>query len=263
MKDEEALDEELIELQKKVNSDTHPRQTMTMDDGGKIVGWFERIVKIVHTYGIKTICLTFLTVASFITLLMFANAVNNQKIIEKWLIGQNEEHVLGNDIRKEINPKVTTAMLKLLYKLDGDRVCVLEMHNGKENPTSLPFIYCDMTYEETKENVMYISEEYSDLNMSKFSFPSYLYKNRYFIGDVNMIYEIDKKLALRLEANNVKYCGIILIRTNIDIGFLMISFLEKPTKEDSIILAELSYYVQEIGSYLDYAKQMEGKKNEL
>lgn len=253
---EEIVDNELNELKERVNSSPYHRR-LDMDDGAKVVGWFERIVQIVHTYGMKTVCFTFLTVAAFIALIMFANALDNQQVIEKWLIGQEKEHVIGSNIRKEINPKVTKSMTKFLYKMDADRVCVLEMHNGKENPTSLPFVYCDMTYEETRDSIPYISEEYVDLNMSKYNFPVYLYKHRYFIGNVDEVYKIDKKLALRLEANGVKYCGIILLRTNIDIGFLMISYLKEPTISDNTILAELSYYVQEIGSYLDYAKQLE------
>mgnify|MGYP003443931270 FL=1 len=52
-----------------------------------------------------------------------------------------------------------------------------------------------------------------------------------------------------------------MIRTNIDIGFLMLSYMEIPTKSNDLILAELSYYVQEIGTYLDYAKQVEIKNS--
>lgn len=262
MKEEEINDTELVELQERVKENkTIKRKTLDMGDGGKVVNWFERMVQIVDTYGIKTITLTFLLIASFIGLIMFANAIENQHVIEKWLSNDNTTHTIGADIRKEINPKVIKTMTKLLYKMEADRVSILEMHNGKENPTALAFTYCDMTYEETMDRIPYISEEYVDLNMSKFTFPSYLYDHRYFIGSVEEIYSIDKKLAMRLDANNIKYCGIILIRTNIDIGFLMLSYLDIPNKSNDLILAELSYYVQEIGTYLDYAKQVELKNN--
>jgi hypothetical protein len=133
-------------------------------------------------------------------------------------------------------------------------VSVLEMHNGKENPTSLPFLYCDMTYEETRDHVPYVSEEYEDLNMSKFQFPSFLYKNKIFYGSVDEIIEIDKKLGLRLEMNDVKYIGMILIRTNTDIGFVTISWMQEPEMSRDAIIADLTYYVQEIGTYLDYGQ---------
>lgn len=262
MKEEEINDEELVELQERVKErETLKRRTLDMNDGGKVINWFERMVQIVDTYGIKTIILTFLLIASLLGLVMLANAIENQHVIEKWLASDNTTHTIGADIRKEINPKVTKTMTKLLYKMEADRVSILEMHNGKENPTALPFIYCDMTYEETRDGTPYVSEEYADLNMSKFTFPSYLYEHRYFIGSVEEIYSVDKKLAMRLDANNVKYCGIILIRTNIDIGFLMLSYMDTPNKSNNLILAELSYYVQEIGTYLDYAKQVDIKNS--
>ena len=79
------------------------------------------------------------------------------------------------------------------------------------------------------------------------------------IVDLGDLKKIDKRLAMRLELNNVKYCGIMLIHSSTDIGFLMISYLDKPTINDTKIFAELSYYAQEIGTYLDYAKQVENK----
>lgn len=260
MENENKATNEYSQLQQRVtDSSSRPKHILTMEDRSGAIGWCERVVKLVDTYGMKKIFLALLTVASFLALLMFANAIDNQQVIEKWLAKQETEHSIGSEIRKDVNPKVTSALVRMLYRLNADRVSVMEMHNGKENPASLPFIYCDMTYEETKENVPYISEEYVDLNMSKYSFPSYLYKHRYFIGTVKEIYKIDKKLALRLEANGVAYCGMMLIRTNIDIGFLIVSYYNAENKVPNEILAELTYSVQEIGKYLDYTNQMNKK----
>ena len=151
----------------------------------------------------------------------------------------------------------------MLYEMNGDRASILEMHNGKENPTSLPFIYCDMTYEETRGEIPYISDEYENMNMSKFTFPSYVYEHRFFIGSVEEMMVIDKKLAMRLDMNNVNYVGIIIIRTTVDIGFLMISYENVPNLSRDEIYASLSYYVQEIGTYLDYGKQIELKEKRV
>lgn len=117
MKEEEINDTELVELQERVKeSKTVKRRSFDMDDGGKVVNWFERMVQIVDTYGIKTIILTFLLIASLIGLVMFANAIENQHVIEKWLSNDNTTHTIGADIRKEINPKVIKTMTKLYIK---------------------------------------------------------------------------------------------------------------------------------------------------
>jgi hypothetical protein len=231
------------------------KKIVFVEDGAKAVGWLERVVSMVHDYGMKTIILALFVVAAFIGMLMFANALNNQQVIEKWLIKSESESKIGAEIRKTVNPKITKSMLKLMYKTDADRVCVFEMHNGKDNPTSLPFIYCDMTYEETKEDVEYISDEYENLNMSKYSLPSYIYENRYFIGSVKELEGIDKKIARRLEDDNVQYLAAIIIHSKVDIGFLMLLYDNEQDGNDEI-LKQLSYYVQEISLYLDYKSQV-------
>lgn len=258
MEERELQDIELDNLKEKEKHEN--RRRFEIDDSGKVINWVDKIVSLISKYGMKKMLQALFLVGSVVCFVMFINAVDNEKIIEEWIRREPEIHDVGSKIRKEVTPKVVKSLTKMLYTMNGDRVSILEMHNGKENPTSLPFLYCDMTYEETRDRIPYISEEYEDLNMSKFNFPSYLYENRFFIGSIEEIYTIDKKLAMRLELNDVKYVGIILIHSNVDIGFLMVSYLSEPTLTKDQIYANLTYYVQEVGSYLDYAKQIEIRK---
>ena len=246
------------------------RRQLDYGESGQMVGWLERLANVIHTYGMKTVIQAFIVVVGMVLLLLTVNALDNRRTVDK-IIAETEEiltnqnktaeddHTKGTLIRREVTPKINKTIVKMLYELQADRTCILEMHNGKENPTALPFDFCDMTYEETRGRLPYIADEYEDLNMSKFTFPDYLYEHRVFIGSIEEIYNIDKKLAMRLELNDVKYVGIILIRTNIDIGFLMVSYTTTPPIDKDVIYGELSYYVQEIGTYLDYLKQLEQK----
>lgn len=231
------------------------RKSIDYDDGGKIVSWYGSLVNLISEHGMVRMLQAFVLIVISVFFLMIANALNNEEVIEKYLNAEIDIHAEGTDIRTEISPKVNNSLLRLMYELDADRACVLEMHNGKENPTSLPFIYCDMTYEHTKDRIPYVSEEYENLNMAKFTFPYYLYEHKIYIGSIEDVYKIDKRLAMRLELNNVKYLGIIIIRGTDDIGFLMVSYLEKPEYDDIKIHDNLIYHVQEIGAYLDYDVQ--------
>ena len=231
------------------------RKSIDYEDGNKIVSWYGNLVNLISEHGMTKMLQAFVLIVISVFFLMFANALNNEEIIEKYLTTEIDIHSEGTDIRTEVSPKVNNSLLKLMYELEADRVSVLEMHNGKENPTSLPFIYCDMTYEHTKDRIPYVSEEYENLNMAKFTFPYYLYDHKIFIGSLEEVYKIDKRLAMRLELNGIKYIGIIIIRGSDDIGFLMISYLEKPDITDEKIHDNLIYYVQEIGAYLDYDVQ--------
>ena len=251
----EQLDDKLQEeqLRKSLQKHNKIKQTdQTLINEGGIIGWIEKLLFLINHYGFKKIFQAIILFGTCVIFFLVADAIRQDDMVKEIITQGNDIHNEGSNIRKEIGPKINKTLTRMLYSMKGDRVGLLEMHNGKENPTSLPFLYCDMTYEETRDNVSYIAEEYEDLNMSKFQFPTFLYKNRIFYGSVDDIMQIDKKLGLRLEMNDVKYIGMILIRTNVDIGFMTISWMEEPEISRDEIIADLSYYVQEIGTYLDY-----------
>lgn len=225
-----------------------------VNNKGKVLEWIENVLFLINKYGFKKIIQAMSIVAMAIFFITFIDAVREDKLIKEIMIQGDDAHIQASNARKEINPKINKTLTRMLYSMQADRVGILEMHNGKENPTSLPFLYCDMTYEETRENVAYIADEYENLNMSKFQFPSFLYKNKIFFGTVEDVMEIDKKLGLRLQMNDVQYIGMVLIRTSTDIGFTTISWMKEPTMSRDAIIADLTYYVQELGTYLDYGQ---------
>lgn len=250
MENTEIYNEEQ-ELESKIQS-AGPTRKQIENDSDRPINWLERVMKLIDKFGfikiIGTILILFATYIGW----NLANAINYEKIAEDIINKDINAHIEASEVRRENNPKVMLALTRMLNELEGDRASVLEMHNGKENPTALPFIYCDMTYEETKGKTPYVSEEYENLNMSKFTFPTYLWKKRYFVGTIEELYVIDKKLAMRLELNDVKYFGIMIVKNEIEIGFIMISYKEIPTQFDPHdIHVKLSDYAQEIGYYLD------------
>lgn len=256
----DKLQEEKEQLKKRLKSQPKSKQIMEPTFNSGIFGWVEKFLFLIHNYGFKKILQALVLIGLCVTFILVYNTVKEENLIKDIITQESDIHSTASEVRKEVDPKITKTLTRMLYSMNADRVSVLEMHNGKENPTSLPFLYCDMTYEETRDNISYVSEEYEDLNMSKFQFPSFLYKNKIFYGSVEEIIEIDKKLGLRLEMNDVKYIGMVLIRTNTDIGFVTISWMEEPDMTRDAIIADLTYYVQEIGTYLDYGQYKEINK---
>lgn len=253
-------EEELIALESKISS-SGPSRKQIENDSDRPINWLERVIKLIDKFGfikiIGTILILFVTYIGW----NLASAINYEKIAEDIVNKDAKDHIEASEIRRVNNPKVMLSLTRMLNELDGDRASVLEMHNGKENPTALPFTYCDMTYEETRGKIPYIAEEYEDLNMSKFTFPTYLWDKRYFVGTIEELYVIDKKLAMRLELNGVKYFGIMIVKNEIEIGFIMISYNEIPTQfEAHDIHVKLSDYAQEIGYYLDLNAHAKNKK---
>lgn len=253
------LQEEKEQLEKRIKKQPKTKQIMEPTFSSGMFGMVEKFLFLIHNYGFKKILQALVLLGVCVTFFLVFDTIKEENLIREIITHEGVTHTEASQVRKEVDPKINKTLTRMLYSMSADRVSILEMHNGKENPTSLPFLYCDMTYEETRDHVPYVSEEYEDLNMSKFQFPSFLYKNKIFYGTVEDIMEIDKKLGLRLEMNDVKYIGMILIRTNTDIGFMTISWYEEPEMTRDAIIADLTYYVQEIGTYLDYGQYKKNK----
>lgn len=260
-KEKEQLQEEKEVIKKRAKSQPRYNEMMEEDKkGSSIFDWLHGFLQLIQYYGFKRIVQALLIIGGCIFFVTLMDTIKEGNVISEFMNQDIDKHKKGADIRMEISPKINRTLTRMLYSLKADRVSVLEMHNGKENPTSLPFLYCDMTYEEVREHVPYISDEYENLNMSKFYFPSYIIEHKIFIGTIDEMIEIDKRLGMRLETNDVKFLGIVLIRTNVDIGFLTITWRDYTDVSKEEIIADLMYYVQEIGTYLDYTKQQELKE---
>ena len=195
---DDKLQEEKEQLKKRVKTQPKSKQIMEPTFNTGMLGWVEKFLFLIHNYGFKKILQALVLLGLCVSFFLVYNTVKEENLIKEIITQENDIHTTASQVRKEVDPKITKTLTRMLYSMNADRVSVLEMHNGKENPTSLPFLYCDMTYEETRDHVPYVSEEYEDLNMSKFQFPSFLYKNKIFYGSVDEIIEIDKKLGLRL-----------------------------------------------------------------
>jgi hypothetical protein len=83
------------------------------------------------------------------------------------------------------------------------------MHNGTNNVAGLPFIYGEMTYEEVRSNISHVDEDYTSINLSRFSFPMFIEKNHIWYGTVDELKAIDPKISGRLASNDVTYLAII------------------------------------------------------
>lgn len=265
-------EEEVIELtedieradEKQINKHTNTgsNRSNTIPMAEKPLTFIERMFEMIFKHGFfKSIC-AILIILACVMLWQFVNAINYdriadrvvQELVEKQAkdaLALKNGHAEGSALRLENNPKISKELVKALYELGADRVSILEMHNGKENPTSLPFIYCDMTYEETRDKTPYIADEWEQMNMSKYTFFTYMMQERVFCGKTEAIYGIDKKFASKIMANDTQYLGMIVIKNEVEIGFLIVSFLEAPSIDEHKFVIKLSDYAQELGYLLD------------
>lgn len=174
--------------------------------------------------------------------------------------GEAEKSKIMHDnalqIRRNIKSDIDNLLNKTLADTGADRIFVLEMHNGTNNPSGLPFLYVEMTYCAVSPNTLHVDDDYINLNLSRFNFPMYLENNVYWSGTVEELKELDEKLAYRIASNDVKYFAIMTIHgIDCELGYFGISYCRDFTPEDEkILINKLGSASQKLASLLDYNK---------
>lgn len=219
------------------------------------VGVIEKTIKIINKYGIFKIAEALIVIGAFLYLVH--NVSNIPQIVDNVFRNRTErvqiEHDAAVETRRNIKPEVDEILNRTISYLNADRIFVIELHNGTNNTAGLPFIYGEMTYEEVRNNVYHIDEDYISVNLSRFNFPLYLRQNRIFYGTIDELKKIDDKLAARMSANDVTYFGIISMHgINNELGYFGISYCgnNKPASEENII-EQLTICSQKLAILLD------------
>lgn len=175
------------------------------------VGFLERMLRLMDKYGLWKIFQATLVLAGF--LYVMYNVQNLPEIVTGAFSRQSElqqeEHDAAVEVRRAIKPNVDILLKDALSTMNADRAFVIEMHNGTNNVAGLPFIYGEMTYEEVREHITHVDEDYTSINLSRFNFPMYLEHNHMWIGTIDELSEIDSKIAARLSSNDVTFLAII------------------------------------------------------
>ena len=253
----ESLSAKRVKRRKMVDDDSDERVVMSGP-----LGWVEKIILLSERFGVKKLLQAVFFIILFIAADFVYNALQSDNVVKSVIetinTQEREEHDVGSNVRGYVSPKINETLIKLVYELHADRAFVIEMHNGKENASSLPFVYFDMTYEEIREdeNVKYVQPHFENININNYTMPWYLSEKVYFIGGIEEMKKIDKRLAVRFEDEGGGYCGLILVRSNgINIGFLGVSYKSsRPEVTDETIHNKLTKYVQDISSLLDLNK---------
>lgn len=173
---------------------------------------------------------------------------------------KEEATLKHNELVKErfkVGPLISNELKNLLIRLDADRAAIVEMHNGTNNISGLPFVFGDMVYEEISPNVNYASDEFKDFNLAKLPFVASHYNENTWIGSVDDIVREDPYFAAKLRTVEVNYGAfVILTGVNGPLGFLSLFFKDEdkhPSKTK--IIAELNHSSQILSTLLNMYKE--------
>lgn len=191
---------------------------------GDEIGMLEKTINLIQQHGLKNIFK-----AIFILFMVFCvvyNNVNIGNIVEDVLNNKQSEHDKAIEYRKSIASDIRIYLKELLANSGADRAFIIEMHNGTNSVNGLPFMYGEMTYEEVTPGTEHIDEDYTNINMSRFYFITYLYESYSWNGSIESLNDIDDKTALRLKSNDVVYAFFKCLygSSGKEIGFIGITY---------------------------------------
>lgn len=207
------------------------KENNNIENTSTAIGWFERVLDLADKYRITTV------LKSVFIILLIAGTVgfikNPTWIFEKYQDWQDKQHIEKLAHRLEHNEKLHIMTEKLMYKVNADRVLLLELHNGNTGLGGFPFAKCSATYEALNDGIVPVAHQYQDLNLSLMPFASKLFDEGYWCGDTQDLKEIDKALCYRMLGNDTShFAGIVIQGVDKPIAFLFVKFRDVGTEHD-------------------------------
>lgn len=217
------------------------KENNNIENTSTAIGWFERVLELADKYRITTV------LKSVFIILLIAGTVgvikNPTWIFEKYQDWQDKQHIEKLAHRLEHNEKLHIMTEKLMYKVNADRVLLLELHNGNTGLGGFPFAKCSATYEALNDGIVPVAHQYQDLNLSLMPFASKLFDEGYWCGDTQDLKEIDKALCYRMLGNDTShFAGIVIQGVDKPIAFLFVKFKNIGDKHNC---AEIKRIIQE------------------
>lgn len=226
---------------------------------GEQITFVEKTIKMIDKYGIWKVIRAVILILLFLFGMYYVQVAATKTGSMEASIQKTEqeaaEHTEQMSVRKEIKPLVDNVLMSVLQGTDADRAFILELHNGSSNTAGLPFVHCTMTYEVDRDSIENIDEDYQNLSLSRFNFPLYLHKNKYWMGTVDEFKKIDNKMAIRMETNGASYLIISTIETETnELGYFGFTFCNgKMPRDIKKITAQTTSSVQKLSRLLDKA----------
>lgn len=210
-------------------------------------GILERLVSMLDKYGILKVLLgiflmIILSYAVFISL-------NPGYFVSKYTEKINEEHNKQLTQRMEVIEIINVELENIKHKTNADRVFVIEFHNSVKSIEGFPFAFGSMNFETCQDNTYYVSDEYTNFNLSKYKLIPYIYKHNIYMGDIEGVKEIDNRLYYKFISNDVKRIYLIKIEgMHLPTGILGVSFCdEEDVVNDQFIMSTLRQEAVRLG----------------
>ena len=227
------------------------------------LSFFEKTVQVVDKYGSWKVFQAIIYLGLFLFIIFYIPAITKatvERVTTESINSADKDketrHLENLELRKEMQPQIYAILGTFLEKTRADRAFIVELHNGSNNLNGVPFLSGSFTYDKSREGLEPIDEDYQNLSLSRFSMSTYLHANYNYIGSVEKLSTIDKKLAAKLISNDVKYLAVMTLHNGTNewgwFGLIYNRETDIPSEKD--ILNEMMVTSQSITKTLSTIK---------
>lgn len=227
------------------------------------LSFFEKTVQVVDKYGSWKVFQAIIYLGLFLFIIFYIPAITKatvERVTTESINSADKDketrHLENLELRKEMQPQIYAILGTFLEKTRADRAFIVELHNGSNNLNGVPFLHGSVTYDKSREGLEPIDEDYQNLSLSRFSMSTYLHANYNYIGSVEKLSTIDKKLATKLVSNDVKYVAVMTLHNGTNewgwFGLIYNRETDIPSEKD--ILNEMMVTSQSITKTLSTIK---------
>ena len=227
------------------------------------VNFFEKAVQVVDKYGSWKVFQAIIYLGLFLFIIFYIPAITKATVervttesINSADKDKETKHLENLELRKEMQPQIYAILGTFLEKTRADRAFIVELHNGSNNLNGVPFLHGSVTYDKSREGLEPIDEDYQNLSLSRFSMSTYLHANYNYIGSVEKLSTIDKKLSAKLVSNDIKYIAVMTLHNGTNewgwFGLIYNRETDIPSEKD--ILNEMMVTSQSITKTLSTIK---------
>ena len=138
-----------------------------------------------------------------LTFIFFYTAISQGFIFDSYKRKLDREHQKSVEFRMKSTPIIINYLNSLAIETNAHRAFIMEYHNGKSNSTGLQWQFADLTF--SNDNTDHNMYNYVDMPLTDSPHTLYLHRNTFFVGSIEELRVIDKKLSLRMESNDYVY----------------------------------------------------------
>lgn len=227
-----------------------------MDKTGQGLGFLEKALNLIRQYKLWDFVKAFIVIG-MVSLMAYC-ITNPDKVFEYFKRAGDKAHDELIEHRLDNTHKIQSSIDRLLYKTEASRVEVLELHNGNSSLAGIPFLKATATFEALNDNVLPVSSQYDNVNLSLIPFATRLFNDGYWCGNTEEMKVIDKSLCYRMLSNSTEHFAACVIQgVDKPIGFLFVSFERLPEGHNcDEVQKEINKAAMEIGVLMSVGQNL-------